>query len=163
MILTVALIVESRFPPFITYIRSMPPQASKTEKPRATSAPRRRAWDSSLSDLSVYKPTKTELESRKAKMRSHNASSARAELDERQQRLAAGDFSEALDALQPDKLPDRSRPLDYESPRTAQRPKQQTFEAEMHIENVRPLLRQRLGHHSDAPELTAHRPSPPSH
>ena len=52
------------------------------EKPRAQSVPRRRAaWDSSVSDLTAYRASPPEIESRKAKMRSHNAYQARAELD----------------------------------------------------------------------------------
>ena len=100
----------------------------------ASSFPRRRAWDSSLSDLSVYRATPPDIERRKAKTRSNNAYQARAELDKRQQRMMVGDFSQVLEALEPIKLSDRNRPLDYESPRTAERPKHS--DANVHIENV---------------------------
>lgn len=102
---------------------------------RAASVPRqRRAWDSSKSDLTVYRATKPDVERQKAKTRSHNANEARAELDERQMRMSVGDFSQVYEALETTKPTDRNRPLDYESPRTADRPKHS--DPDMHIENV---------------------------
>ena len=69
---------------------------------RSHSVPRRRReWDATVHDLSVYKPSRPEIEARKERMRSANAAQARIDLDERQQRLAAGDLSQVLGALQP--------------------------------------------------------------
>ena len=108
---------------------------------RASSVPRRRAavpWDSSKSDLSVHRATPPDIERRKAKTRSHNANLARAELDERQQRMSVGDFSHIYEGLEATNPSDRNRPLDYESPRTAERPRHS--DASMHsdasVENV---------------------------
>ena len=108
---------------------------------RASSVPRRRAlptWDSSKSDLSVHRATRPEIERRKSKTRSHNANQARAELDERQQRMSVGDFSQVYEALEATTPSDRNRPLDYESPRTAERPKHS--DASMHVESVHAQL-----------------------
>ena len=117
-------------------------RASSMRPARASSVPpRRRAlptWDSSKSDLSVHRATRPEIERRKSKTRSHNANQARAELDERQQRMSVGDFSQVYEALEATTPSDRNRPLDYESPRTAERPKHS--DASMHVESVHAQL-----------------------
>ena len=110
-------------------------------RPRASSVPRRRSlptWDSTKSDLSIHRATRPDIERRKAKTRSHNANQARAELDERQQRMAVGDFSQVYEALEATTPSDRNRPLDYDSPRTAERPKHS--DASMHVESVHAQL-----------------------
>merc|ERR1740136_112212 len=120
-------------------------RASSVPRARASSVPRRRAlptWDSTKSDLSIHRATRPDIERRKAKTRSHNTNQARAELDERQQRMSVGDFSHIYEGLEATNPSNRNRPLDYESPRTAERPRHS--DASMHsdasVENVHAQL-----------------------
>ena len=95
-------------------------------------------WDSSKTDLTIHRATRPDIERRKASTRSHNANQARAELEERQQRMAVGDFSQVFEGLEATTPSDRTRPLDYESPRTAERPKDS--DASMHVESIHAQL-----------------------
>ena len=99
-------------------------------------------WDSSKTDLTVHRATRPEIERRKAKTRSHNANQARAELEERKQRMAVGDFSQVFEGLEATTPSDRTRPLDYESPRTAERPKHSdaSMHVDEHVESVHAQL-----------------------